>query len=404
MRQSLVVATAFSLLVAFGCAKKAEKVAVDVPDEKLAGEVEDWQLTRDELDEVLARLPDQQRQKYSSPEGMAILAGRMIQEELAFREAKKMKLDEREDVAKLVEQFTREAMVSKYIEEVVDAQARPSDEELHEFYDSHQDLYTELERIRAQHIFSRDKSKLDDLKTRVEEGGEKFTTLAHQYSEDLITKAEGGDLGYFNPGGYIKGIGFSQEFSDAVSAMEPGKIYGPIKWGKGYSIVRVNEKVPSRVVPYEDVRDDIASRMAQEKLDAVRDAHFAEIAKNYKTRNVLQERVNQGQRGPAELFEFAQTTPDPQQRIAAFQQIVDRYPEDKSAPEALFMIGFVYAEELQDAAMADHTFAQLLEKYPESEMARTARWMQENLHEPMPQFEDLDDLNRQIDEKKKKGD
>jgi peptidyl-prolyl cis-trans isomerase C len=401
MRQSLVVATAFSLLVAFGCAKKAEKVSVDVPDEKLAGEVEDWQLSREQLDEVLQRLPDQQRQKYSSPEGMAILTARMMQEEMAYREAKKMKLEEREDVAKQIDQIARDVLVSKYIEEVVDVKARPSDEELHEFYDSHQDLYTELERIRAQHIFSRDKSKLEDLKTRVEEGGEKFTTLAHQYSEDIITKAEGGDLGYFNPGGYIKGIGFSKEFSDAVSTMEPGKIHGPLKWGKGYSLVRVNEKVPARVVPYEDVVDDIANRMAQEKLDAVRDEHFAEVAKAYKSRNLLQERLNQGQRGPAELFEFAQTTTDPQQRIAAFQQIVDRYPEDKTAPEALFMIGFVYAEELKDAAMADHTFAQLLEKYPESEMARTARWMQENLHEPLPKFEDLDDLNRQIDQKKK---
>lgn len=399
MRQTLVLATTLSLLLAFGCAKKAEKVSVDVPEDKLAAEVDDWQLSRAQLEDVLRRLPDAQRTKYSTPEGMAALSGRVMQEEMAYREALKLNLEDREDVAKQIEQLTRDILVSKYIEEVVDVKARPSDEELHEFYDSHQDLYTELERIRAQHIFSKDKAKLEDLKRRVEEGGEKFTTLAHTYSEDNISKAEGGDLGYFNPGGYIKSIGFSQKFSDAVAAMEPGKIYGPIQWEEGYSLVRVNEKQPARVVPYEDVRDDIANRMAQEKLDAVRDEHFAGVAKNYKARNLLEERLNKGRRGPAELFEFAQNTSDPQQRVNAFQEIVDRFPEDKAAPEAMFMIGFVYAEELKDAAMADRTFAALIEKYPDSEMANTARWMMDNLHEPLPQFEDLDDLNKQIEKK-----
>ncbi len=401
MRQTLVLATALSLVVAFGCSKKAEKVSVDVPEDKLVAEVDDWKLTRDQLDEVLQRLPDAQKTKYATPEGMSILAERMMQEEVAYREAKKMGLAKREDVAKQIEAVTRDILVAKYIEEVVDVKARPTDEELHEFYDAHQDLYTELERIRAQHIFSKDKAKLEDLKQRVEEGGEKFTTLAHTYSEDNISKAEGGDLGYFNPGGYIKSIGFSQTFSDAVVTMEPGKIYGPIKWEEGYSLVRVSEKVPARVVPYEDVRDDIASRMAQEKIDAVRDEHFAEVEKNYKTRNVIKERMNKGQRGPAELFEFAQTTTDPEQRIAAFQEIVDKYPQDKVAPEAMFMVGFVYAEELKDILMADRSFSALIEKYPDSEMAKTARWMQDNLQEPLPAFEDLNDLNKKIEEKQK---
>jgi EpsD family peptidyl-prolyl cis-trans isomerase len=401
MRKSLVLATALSLVLAHGCTKKAEKVSVDVPDDRLVAEVDDWKLTREQLDEVLQRLPDPQKSKYGTPEGMSVLAERMMQEEVAYREAQKMDFAKREDVAKQIEQVTRDIMVAKYIEEVVDVKARPTDEELHEFYDAHQDLYTELERIRAQHIFSKDKAKLEDLKRRVEEGGEKFTTLAHTYSEDNISKAEGGDLGYFNPGGYIKSIGFSQTFSDAVVAMEQGKVYGPIKWEEGYSLVRVNEKIPARVVPYDEVQNDIAARMAQEKLDGVRDEHFAEVAKNYKTRNVIKERMNKSQRGPAELFEFAQTTSDPEQRIAAFQEIVDKYPADEVAPEAMFMVGFVYAEELKDVLMADRSFSALIEKYPDSEMAKTARWMQDNLQEPLPAFEDLDDLNKKIEEKQK---
>jgi hypothetical protein len=32
-------------------------------------------------------------------------------------------------------------------------------------------------------------------------------------------------------------------------------------------------------------------------------------------------------------------------------------------------------------------------------MAPTAKWMTQNLDQPLPRFEDLDDLNRQIEEK-----
>jgi hypothetical protein len=60
----------------------------------------------------------------------------------------------------------------------------------------------------------------------------------------------------------------------------------------------------------------------------------------------------------------------------------------------------VYAEEIHDRVMADHTFTALIEKYPESEMAKTARWMLDNLDEPMPKFQDLNDLNKQIEKKK----
>jgi EpsD family peptidyl-prolyl cis-trans isomerase len=400
MRKQLVLATALVLFIAPGCANKAKKVSEKVPADKLVAEVNDWQLSRDQLEDVLHRLPDEQRSRYSTPDGMAKLAQRMMQEEMAYQEAQKKGLDKREDVAKQVEAARRDILVAKYIEEDVDSKARPSDQELHEYYDSHQDLYTQLERLRGQHIFSKDKAKLQDLKTRVEEGGEKFTTLAQTYSEDEVTKKDGGDLGYFNPGGYIKGIGFSQTFSDQVSVMEPGKVYGPIKWEQGYSLVRINEKIPAEVMPYESVRDDIAKKMSADKLEAVRDQQFGEIAKNYTTHNLLQEQLDKSQRSPQELFDFAQNSSDPQTRINAFQQIVDKFPQDKVAPQAMFMIGFVYAEEVKDRVMADHTFTALIEKYPDSEMAKTARWMIDNLDEPMPKFQDLDDLNKQIDKKK----
>ena len=387
-----------SSLVAGGCSKK-ETAQVAESEEALAARIGDWTITREYVEDYLRRLPEPQRSRFDSPEGRALLTEKLMQEELAYLEAKKSDLLSRPEVKKQLEEATRSILVAAYFNEMVDAKARPSDEEMHDYYDAHQDQYTQLETLRAQHVFSTDKQKLEEIKERVVEGGEKFTTMAHMYSEDPMTKGDGGDLGYFNPGGYIRGVGYSKEFTDALAQMETGQIYGPIKWEKGYSLVRINEKQPAVLRPYDEVREEIADRLSRDKIENVRMEHFTEVQKGYETHNYLRDEYNKMQRGPEELFNYAQNSNDPQQRIAAFQQIIDKFPQDKYAPQAMFMIGFVYAEELKDFTMADRTFNDVITKYPDTEMAQTARWMLDNLEKPLPKFEDLDDLNRQIDAK-----
>ena len=387
-----------SAVLAGGCSKKDEDAKVDAPEAPMAARIGDWSISKEFLEDFLRKMPESQRQKYDSPAGRAVLADKLMHEELAYLEAQKLDLTQRENVAKQIQEATRAILVTEYLNEFVDSKARPSDEEIQDYYESHEDQYTELETLRAQHIFAKDKEKLEELKARIEEGGEKLTTLAQKYSEDTITKADGGDLGYFNPGGYIRGVGYSKEFTDAVMQMEPGKLY-VIKWEKGYSLVRINEKEPSKLRPFDEVREEIATRLARDKIEIVRQQHFSEVQRKYDTRNFMRESYEKMQRGPEELFNYAQNSSDPLQRIEAFQQIIDKYPEDEYAPQAMFMIGFVYAEELQDMVRAEKTFSDLILNYPESQMAESAKWMKENLEKPLPKFEDLDDLNRQIEEK-----
>ena len=51
------------------------------------------------------------------------------------------------------------------------------------------------------------------------------------------------------------------------------------------------------------------------------------------------------ERTPEELWNLAQNSTDSYQRIRYYEQIVEKFPDNKYAPEALFMIGF--AEELK---------------------------------------------------------
>jgi N-acetylmuramoyl-L-alanine amidase len=65
--------------------------------------------------------------------------------------------------------------------------------------------------------------------------------------------------------------------------------------------------------------------------------------------------------------------------IKAYSEYSEKYPDDEKAPQTLFMIGFIQANELGKIDEAKATYQKFLEKYPESVMAESAKAEIENL-------------------------
>lgn len=401
MRQMLTTVAAVVVLIVMaalsGCSQK--KDAAQDEGATYAAKVGSWRMTRDDLDKIIESLPEHQQAKYRTYEGKVDLADRFIQEELYYREALKKKLNNDEKVRELLKKYERSLLATEYFNREIKPQAFPTDAEVVDFYESNKEKYTIQPLARAQHILSQDSLKLVEFKKRVEKG-EMFTTLAHQYSEDELTRPDGGSLGFFNPGGYIRNIGYSKKLGDAAFAMKPGEMT-IVKWDKGYSLLVLNELRPAEVRPFEEVSGEIKEMLAQRELEQVDKAAFAELRKKYEVTNFIANEMSQVERTPEELWNLAQNSTDSQMRLRYYEQIVGKYPNSEFAPEALFMIGFVYAEELHSQPDADRAFNRVVNEYPNSEVAKTAEWMIQNMGGPLPEFEDLGDLQRQIEEKSK---
>jgi parvulin-like peptidyl-prolyl isomerase len=73
--------------------------------------------------------------------------------------------------------------------------------------------------------------------------GEDFAAVALAFSDDLGSKIQGGDLGWF-----ARGQGLVKEFEDAVFSLEPGKLSNPVKTQFGYHLIKVDEKDPARAL------------------------------------------------------------------------------------------------------------------------------------------------------------
>ncbi len=59
--------------------------------------------------------------------------------------------------------------------------------------------------------------------------------------------------------------------------------------------------------------------------------------------------------------------------IDAYRKYQKKYPNAEKAPQTLFMIGFIQANELGKLDEAKATYTKFLEIYPESEMAESAK-------------------------------
>ena len=167
MKRSLLIAAMMALTAAmFGCgggSGESETAEVaDLPNEEtLAARVDDWSITREFLQDYINSLTDAQKRAYDTHEGRSLMAGQMIEEELFYREALKENLLEDTWVNAQVEEAKRRILIQGYFRNYVTTEAEPPEQELHDYYEAHEDVYTTLDVCRAQHIFSKSLERIE---------------------------------------------------------------------------------------------------------------------------------------------------------------------------------------------------------------------------------------------------
>ena len=360
-----------------GCSSSQKNASQDESQTNLAGKVDDWTCTRDDIQKAIDQMSTGDKEKYDTPGGRAALADELIQEQLYYREGVKMGLEKDEKVQDALKKYRN-----------IKPLAYPSDEELHDYYEDNIDRFTRQPIARAAHIMSKnDPDKLREYKELVESGKEGFTALAQKYSEDPMTREQGGDLGYFNAGGYMRGVGYSDELSNAAFQLKVGEVSDPIKWKKGWSIIVLQELRPATVRPFEECKKEIEDIFVRKNKDRVKQLAYKELRKDYDVTNFLADEYRLTTRTPEELWNLAQNSTDSYERLRHYEEIVSRYPNSEHAAKALFMAGFVYAEELSDFPSADRAFHRVLNEYPNSDVVESAKYMLKTMRTPAPKFQ-----------------
>jgi len=172
-----------------------------------------------------------------------------------------------------VEGFKHDARMDVNATKVMEAELStipgPSDAEAKDFYTKNPNEFKEEESVRASHILIRvdpsadaatkakAKATIDGVLKKAK-AGQDFAKLAQQYSQDG-SAAQGGDLDFFPRAKMVP------EFSTVAFGLQKDQISDVVTTQFGYHIIKVTDRKPGRVVPFEEAAGQIKGYLERQK-------------------------------------------------------------------------------------------------------------------------------------------
>ena len=141
----------------------------------------------------------------------------------------------------------------------------PTDADAKKFYDENVAHYTTPAEVRVSHILisvpagasaaddASAKAKADQLAAEAKAHPDQFAQLAGKASQDPVSAAKGGDLGW-SSGGVVTG---EKAFDAAATKLKKDEIGGPVRTQFGYHVIKVTDEKPAVTKPFADVKDEI---------------------------------------------------------------------------------------------------------------------------------------------------
>jgi peptidyl-prolyl cis-trans isomerase C len=160
-----------------------------------------------------------------------------------------------------------------YLDRIRERTSKVADAEVEQFYRDNPERLTLPPQVRVRHILlvwkpmgtQDDRAAIHAQMAPIlarARAGEDFAALAREYSEDSATRDSGGDTGYFYPGTMVRA------FEDTAFALQPGEISDPLSTAFGVHILKLEGRKPPRMLPLEQVREQLRDYLREEKMQA----------------------------------------------------------------------------------------------------------------------------------------
>lgn len=143
-----------------------------------------------------------------------------------------------------------------------------------------------------------------------------------------------------------------------------------------------------------DIYESAKSNIANEEFGAAL-KEFEEIVNQYPKSEYYKEALLQtGQMYQGHVDKNIPYEESLRKAINTYREYYSKFSTDEKAPQTLFMVGFIQANELVEIDSARVTYTKFVESYPDNEMAESARTELENLGLSADEI-----LAKQMDEK-----
>ena len=119
------------------------------------------------------------------------------------------------------------------------------------------------------------KEQIHSLLKKIQ-AGEDFTELAKRFTEDEATKEKGGLLGELHPDSTIP------EISKEMVKLKEEQTSGVIQSEFGYHILKLDEIIPSQLIPFSETKTDIMNLLLKKETQKLFTTYVEELGNNAK--------------------------------------------------------------------------------------------------------------------------
>ncbi len=180
-----------------------------------------------------------------------------------------------------LDQVKKDIVNNLKIEKILEPQITLTEEELKAYYDENKATFAQEKQVKVSHILVDTLETANEVKQKLVNGGD-FAELAKEYSTDIATKANGGDLGYFASGA------MAIEFEKAAFALKVGEISDPVKTEFGYHLIKLVDIKDAQEANYEQSKAEIRETLLEKKVGEEYDLWMQNLYQQYDVKNYLE--------------------------------------------------------------------------------------------------------------------
>lgn len=269
---ALVLALAAGALATSGVACKRARTE----GERVLGAYAGGEVTVADLERESGKLPPSLRARIGTPEGEREMVSAIIDRRLLALEARSRKLQETPEIQREVKDLEERLAIQALLAAEEAKAGTPTEPELKAWYDAHQSELAQPERVRFARVLAAVKPDSSPSERAKAQGraerflqrlqrGEAFAKVAVE--GDGPERERAGEVGLL-----ARGVGRDRRLEAAVFALSPvGALSQVVECDEGFAVLRLEERREGRVPRFEEVRGDVANRMAPQRKRKVFD-------------------------------------------------------------------------------------------------------------------------------------
>jgi peptidyl-prolyl cis-trans isomerase C len=259
MKRQVLVGLLLPLTLLAGCGKAATP-ASETPTGPAVATVNGKEISKSEFDMYVENVERQSKRQVAEEEKSTLL-DQFISMQLAAEAAEKEGIAKDAKVQDQLALARLNVLVDSGLQQWLEKNP-VTDEELRPEYDAQ--VAQMPKEYHARHILVDDQAKAEAITKQLKAGGD-FAKAAEKNSKDPSGKS-GGDLGWFTLETMVK------PFSDAVAALEPGKMTEqPVQSQFGWHIIKLEESRVTAPPAFEEVKDRVKMLVQRKKLQTYLD-------------------------------------------------------------------------------------------------------------------------------------